>query len=880
MLIPRRQIFALALMALLAACSSKPIATSPIATSPPMPALAQPTAASATPAPLEPTPEPTMTVTFVPSATASPATLTPLPSPAAATRPASDAAVAASPTTVIPTAAADALLASARWHQTIGDCDRARRELAELLAGQPAPAVAAEARYRMAQCYARDDAPAEAMVTLSELLATAPGSDPYRPPAQFLFGEALATLGRWQDAEAAYVAYLPLAPELAYLTQQRIAAARRVQGNLTGAAEAYRAALTISPDWTNTTAIRRALADLALEQGAAQEAVAQYDALRGQETQGAWAAEMYYLSANALAKGALAAIFPAATPTVLPGPPAVITVTPTLSPVLAQTIAAAQKRWQAAVDADVTGRYVHSAIVALLDSGAAVDEYQRGVANYANGTYELAIAAFDRLRAADPAGRDGLAWYYAGLSHLALGDADRGIAELDALINTYPNSSQAPDAWMAKARSQAKAGQTAAAIATYRKLAEVQPAAPQAPKALWQVAILQDLEPPVAAATAPYLDLARRYPRADEAWRAYQNAGLIYFRLSDWRRAAEVWREMAGKAELPAFTRPVAHFWLGRALQAAGDTSGAQRAWQDAVQAGPESFYGLRAAAWLAGKGVEASMNDGAPPAQSISQPGADANEIAAWLATWAGPGTLDWPAAVRDDGDWQRGQMLLRLGRRVEALANWGRVQKRYSENPWTLAALALAFHDAGAHRLALLSAEQVVGLSGKLMRDAPPALQRLAYPFPLADLVNAEATRQNLDPRLLAAIIRQESRFEAGAASVAGAQGLMQVMPGTAQGIAQQMRWPGFEPRQAYWPYVNVAFGAFYVRQWVDHFGGSVFTALAAYNGGPGNATVWYNWAPEDDDLLAALININETRVYVQAVWANYEAYRRLYP
>ena len=62
------------------------------------------------------------------------------------------------------------------------------------------------------------------------------------------------------------------------------------------------------------------------------------------------------------------------------------------------------------------------------------------------------------------------------------------------------------------------------------------------------------------------------------------------------------------------------------------------------------------------------------------------------------------------------------------------------------------------------------------------------------------------------------------------------MQVMPGTAQSIADQLGWPNFEPQQAYWPYVNVAFGAYYVQQWLRNFDGSVFTALAAYNGGPG--------------------------------------------
>ena len=168
----------------------------------------------------------------------------------------------------------------------------------------------------MAQCYLRDDAPDEALATLSELLTAAAQTDPYRAPATFLLGETLAGLGRWRDAEAAYLAYLPAAPEVAYLTWQRIGAARRALDDLPGAVAAYQSALKTSPDWTNTVAIRRALADLALQQNSPREAVAQYDILRGKETTGKWAAEMQYLAGTALAKGALAAILPGPTPAV------------------------------------------------------------------------------------------------------------------------------------------------------------------------------------------------------------------------------------------------------------------------------------------------------------------------------------------------------------------------------------------------------------------------------------------------------------------------------------------------------------------------------------------------------------------------------------
>ena len=740
-------------------------------------------------------------------------------------------------------------LLSGRWLQTIGDCAAARREFAELIAADPAAAGASEARYRLAQCYLRDVAPAEAAAVLAQLLAAAAENDPYRAPAYFLLGEAQSNLGWWVDAEANYAAYLPLAPELTSLVWQRIAAVRRAKGDLAAAAAAYAAALQDSPDWTNTVAIRRALAGLAEAQADYRGAAAQYDALRGSATTGAWAAEMQWLAGSALTKA---------------GDPA-----------------EAGRRWQATVDADPTSGHAHKALVALLNAGVAVDEYQRGLVDYYNGAYQLAIEAFDRYRSAAGVEDESAALYYTGLSYLALGQSRSGLTTLSEFIAAYPDSRFWADAWLARARAQADAGNSDLAIATYREFASLRPNTAQAPKALLQAALLQAQAGPSTPVAEAFLALGRRYPAADERWRAYQAAGLVFFRLSDWRRAGDVWGEMA-EAALPAWTRPVAYYWLGRAQAAAGEMAAARRSWELAEQGGPITYYGLRAADWAAGAAYPANIQ-GVIPQLAVQPPAVTeaAAALAAWLRGWAGEGKVDLPTALLADPDWRRGQTLLTLGLRQEALVAWGRVQTRYAADPWTLATLALAFRDAGANRLSILSAERLAALwPGGGMLDAPVILQRLAYPLPYFDLIREEAARWSLDPRLLAAVIRQESLFETAATSHAGAQGLMQVMPGTARGIAAQLDWPDFRPEQAYWPYVNVAFGAYYIHQGLAQFEDSLAAALAAYNGGPGNAAFWRELAPEDDDLMVALINIGETRVYVQAVWSHYEMYRRLYP
>ncbi len=98
-------------------------------------------------------------------------------------------------------------------------------------------------------------------------------------------------------------------------------------------------------------------------------AAAQYDILRGKAVN-AWAAEMQWLAGSALAN--------------------------------AGDMAAAQQRWQAAIDAEPKSRFAHQALVALLDAGAPVDEYQRGLVDYYNGLYQLALESFPGSRKPTP----------------------------------------------------------------------------------------------------------------------------------------------------------------------------------------------------------------------------------------------------------------------------------------------------------------------------------------------------------------------------------------------------------------------------------------------------------------------------------------------
>jgi soluble lytic murein transglycosylase len=127
---------------------------------------------------------------------------------------------------------------------------------------------------------------------------------------------------------------------------------------------------------------------------------------------------------------------------------------------------------------------------------------------------------------------------------------------------------------------------------------------------------------------------------------------------------------------------------------------------------------------------------------------------------------------------------------------------------------------------------------------------------------------------------MFRQESRFNPGAHSGAGALGLAQVMPATGEGIAQNLQVPDFQADDLFRPAVGVRFGAFYLAHQRDAMHGSLVGALAAYNGGPGNAQRWAGGdTVADQDVFTEGIDYDETRSYVKLVIGNYAAYRRLY-
>ena len=157
--------------------------------------------------------------------------------------------------------------------------------------------------------------------------------------------------------------------------------------------------------------------------------------------------------------------------------------------------------------------------------------------------------------------------------------------------------------------------------------------------------------------------------------------------------------------------------------------------------------------------------------------------------------------------------------------------------------------------------------------------AVEEVALPLRHADIIRAQAADKDLDPALIAAVIYTESRFR-DQTSPAGAKGLMQIMPATADYIARKSGGSEFVQGDLATPEINIAYGSWYLRYLLDRYDGNDELAVAAYNAGETNVDRWVRQAggrdgfDKSDDIPFA-----ETRSYVTNVLERRGEYRDHY-
>jgi soluble lytic murein transglycosylase-like protein len=216
------------------------------------------------------------------------------------------------------------------------------------------------------------------------------------------------------------------------------------------------------------------------------------------------------------------------------------------------------------------------------------------------------------------------------------------------------------------------------------------------------------------------------------------------------------------------------------------------------------------------------------------------------------------------------RAYALERAGRAQEAIAGYLAVPDRVGSYHGGLATA----------RLQRLAAAQpaVQERTGRVMRETRAAAA--AYPVRFSAEVLRAARQQGVDPRLVLAIMKQESGFNPRAKSPAAARGLLQLTIDTARKFSTRAGYPKFTEEDLYSPSVNAAIGCAYIAELMRLFPDTPEAVASSYNGGEDNAARWVRRANNTDaGLFAAEVGFAETKSYVFKVMGNYRAYQTLY-
>ncbi|MGA9670605.1 MAG: transglycosylase SLT domain-containing protein [Terracidiphilus sp.] len=163
--------------------------------------------------------------------------------------------------------------------------------------------------------------------------------------------------------------------------------------------------------------------------------------------------------------------------------------------------------------------------------------------------------------------------------------------------------------------------------------------------------------------------------------------------------------------------------------------------------------------------------------------------------------------------------------------------------------------------------------------VKSIPLAYWRILFPEPYWETIKAESAKNNLDPYLVASLIRQESEFNPSVISYANAYGLMQLLPVVGKNMAREEGISHFETFQLLDPETNIRLGTRYLRQMLNKFGGVTEYALAAYNAGDSRVTDWEAAGPYHGmDEFVESIPFTQTREYVEAILRNIETYKAI--
>jgi len=736
-----------------------------------------------------------------------------------------------------------------------GDTVNASLEYRAAFKDSTDPQIQAAALWGLARAQATEGRHVDTLATLQQLITGYPNSIQLAH-AYFLQGQTYDQMQRYPEAAAAYQAYLTAKPGVldSYVQQLR-GDALNSAGNYADALTAYNAAQA-APHLDDAQALQIKIAQLHAQIGDYATALSLYDTITANTTNDYTRAQMDYLTGEAY--------------------------------LALDQKDNAYKSFQHTVQNYPLSIYSYNSLVELVNANVQVSYLDRGLVDYfaaQNGAtgYDVALAAFDHYIASNPADNDGTVYYYRALTLEQLQNYQGAVDEFTYFIQHYSPHSKWVDAWNEKAYIQwVYLNQYPAAADTLLAYVKAAPSSTQAPDALMSAARILERDGRFDDAGKVWERVANEYPGNEQVPLAVFWAGIMQYRQADYKAALSLFQRSLVLSIAPE-DKARAYMWIGKTQQKLGNTTETQTAWQFAQNADPGGYYSERTRDLLAGRQPFVSS----PTANLNLDMSAERKDADSWMRlTFNLPAGTDLIGLGSLAGDPRavRGTELWSLGQYEDARLEFEDLRNSVSTDAVATYRLANYLLDLGMYRSGIFAARQVLTLAG--LSDsassmmAPPYFSHVRYGLYYNDLIVPAAQNNGLDPLFIFSVVRQESLFEGFVRSTAGARGLMQIVPSTGATIASAVGWPPeFNPEQLYSPQVSIVLGTHYLASNRDLLNGDLFGALAAYNGGPGNALEWEKLSGNDPDLFLESIRFDETRNYIRNIYEIYVIYRRLY-
>ncbi len=690
---------------------------------------------------------------------------------------------------------------------------------------------------------------AGALSNLRALVNTYPNA-PHAIQAQFLLGETYYSLERYEESAAAYLAYQQARPGLldAYVLERRGNALAAI-GQYDNAISSYEAAL-LAPDQANPIALRIKIGQTYFRAGDAARALQLYEEILPAAPDDFARAQLDLLAGQAHLQ-------------------------------LGQS-QEAYARWQNTVNNYPLAFDSYSALVGLVNAGQPVDEFNRGLVDYFAGQYGVALAAFDRYIRATP-NHDGTALYYRALTNRSLGNYEAAVIDYDQFIASYQTNRYWGAAWSERAFILwAYLEQHNQAAQSLEQFAAEVAGSPLTVTYLLDAGRIYERNGDLENAARTWESIADNHPSSTNAVRALFLAGITRYRLGDDMRAlANFQRALLLSTEISDQASNL--LWVGKTYQRMGKTEEARAAWQQAQTLDTSYYYSLRARELLVNQAPFQPRNN----LNLNYDLAAERKDAEAWMRIvfeYPSETNLSSLGSLQSDPRLQRGLELWEIGLYDRAHAEFESLRLAVQQDPAESFRLGNYLVDLGAYRSGIQALRQVLTLAGLEQHSAsltaPIYFRHIRYGLYYSEIIFPAAQEYNFDPLFITSVVRQESLFEGFVRSSAGARGLMQIIPSTGAGIAEQMGWPpGYTSEDLYSPYINVRMGTFYLnsnRKLLNDY----YAMLAGYNAGPGNAAIWQTLAASDDpDLLLEIIRFQETRDYIRYIYEAYNIYQNLY-